>query len=99
MGVLFARSLHFQFYSWYLHGVPLVLWRCGSLPLPLKLGTLALLEYAWSYGLERVEGTSTPTSSACLQLAHAVLLYALWRAPPPPTYADEEEERERRRRE
>ena len=34
VGVLFARSLHFQFYCWYLHGVPLLLWRASSVPLP-----------------------------------------------------------------
>jgi alpha-1,3-mannosyltransferase len=89
VGVLFVRSLHFQFYCWYLHGVPLLLWRCASLPLALKLLTYALLEYAFSYGLDRVEGTSTPASSAALLLAHATILYALCRAEPPPTYADE----------
>ena len=89
VGVLFARSLHFQFYCWYLHGVPLLLWRASSVPLPLKLLTFALLEYAWSYGLERVEGTSTPASSACLQIAHGVLLYAVWRAEAPPTRASQ----------
>ena len=47
--------------------------------------------YAWSYGLERVEGTATPLSSACLQLAHATILYAIWRAEPPPTYTDDDE--------
>ena len=92
VGLLFARSIHFQFYCWYLHGVPLLLWRCTSLPLPLKLITFALLEYAYSYGLERVEGTSTPVSSACLQIAHVALLYAVWRAEPPLTYADERDQ-------
>ena len=89
VGVLFARSLHFQFYCWYLHGVPLLLWRCASLPLTLKLLAYALLEYAFSYGLDRVEGTSTSGSSAALLLAHALILYALCRAEPPPTYSDE----------
>jgi alpha-1,3-mannosyltransferase len=161
VGVLFARSLHFQFYCWYAHGVPLLLWRCDKLPLPLKLACVALLEcapksrleaaadasaarrecrrrraltsppplppprshaaaapsrsvtaarsrcgraalsppsrvarrYAWSYGLERVEGTSTVASSACLQIAHAVLLYAIWRAEPPPLHADEADDK------
>ena len=46
----------------------------------------ALLEYAWSYGLDKSEGTSTAASSAALQLAHAILLYAIWRAPSPPVY-------------
>ena len=87
IGVIFWRSLHFQFYCWYLHSVPLLLWRCEALPLAAKLGCFALLEYAWSYGLDRAEGTSTPASSAALQLAHAILLYAIWRAPSPPVFA------------
>ena len=87
IGVIFWRSLHFQFYCWYLHSVPLLLWRCEALPLAAKLVCFALLEYAWSYGLDRAEGTSTPASSAALQLAHAILLYAIWRAPTPPVFA------------
>jgi len=87
VGVLFARSLHFQFYCWYAHSVPLLLWRCETLPTALKLLCLGLLEYAWSYGLDRVEGTSTPASSLSLQLAHALLLYAIVRAEPPPLLA------------
>ena len=87
LGVICARSLHFQFYCWYAHSVPLLLWRCETLPTALKLLCLGLLEYAWSYGLDRVEGTSTPASSLSLQLAHALLLYAIVRAEPPPLLA------------
>ena len=87
IGVIFWRSLHFQFLCWYLHSVPLLLWRCKALPLWLKLGCFGLLEYAWSYGL--AGGTSTPASSACLQLAHLILLYAIFRAPVPPVLAED----------
>ena len=91
VGILCARSLHFQFYCWYLHSVPLLLWRCDRLALPPKLLCYSLLEYAWSYGLERVEGTSTPLSSAALQLAHAIILYAVIRADPPQTFLEEKQ--------
>lgn len=84
IGVLCARSLHFQFYCWYAHSVPLLLWRCERLPVLLKLLCIGLLEYAWSYGLDKVEGTSTAASSLSLQLAHAILLYAIVRAEAPP---------------
>ena len=52
-GVAFSRSLHFQFYTWYWHAIPLLLWRAPRLPLPLKLAVYGLLEYSWSYGLDR----------------------------------------------
>mmetsp|Transcript_76512 Transcript_76512/g.203275 ORF Transcript_76512/g.203275 Transcript_76512/m.203275 type:complete len:102 (-) Transcript_76512:382-687(-) len=81
-GVAFSRSLHFQFYTWYSHALPLLLWRAPRLPLPLKLGAVVLLEYAWSYGLDKETGSSTPMSAAALQLAHAVVLFAVWAAPP-----------------
>ncbi|SRR5258708_31255301 len=35
IGVIFARSLHYQFYSWYAQQVPLLLWRT-KLPLALR---------------------------------------------------------------
>ena len=60
---------------------PFLLWRCEALPWPLKLLALGLLEYAWSYGVDRAEGTPTRLSSVALQLAHAILLFAIWRAP------------------
>ena len=78
VGVAFCRSLHFQFYTWYWHALPYLLWSAGArLPLLAKLGVLGALEYAWSYGLDKVVGTSTPLSSAALQAAHLVLLGAI----------------------
>ena len=50
---------------------------------------LAALEFSFSYWLDPVEGTSTPLSSAVLQLAHAVALAGLWRAPPGRTFEGE----------
>ena len=69
--VAFWRSLHFQFYTWYFHAMPLLLWR-APLPTSARLAVLAALEFSFSYWLDPVEGTSTPLSSAVLQLAHAV---------------------------
>lgn len=84
-GVVFSRSLHFQFYCWYYHALPLLLWRAPRLPLPLKLSIFVLLEYAWSYGLDRSTGSSTPQSALALQLAHVLTVFAVWVAPPVPT--------------
>jgi alpha-1,3-mannosyltransferase len=35
LGIFFARSLHFQFYVWYYHTLPYLLWRT-SLPIWLR---------------------------------------------------------------
>ena len=70
------------------HAMPLLLWR-APLPTSARLAVLAALEFSFSYWLDPVEGTSTPLSSAVLQLAHAVALAALWRAPPGRTFEGE----------
>lgn len=37
IGIVFARSLHFQFYVWYFHSLPYLLWHCTpNIPAPLK---------------------------------------------------------------
>lgn len=35
IGIVFARSLHYQFYSWYAQSLPLLLWRTRY-PVPVK---------------------------------------------------------------
>ena len=44
VGVVFARSLHFQFYCWYWHAMPFLLWRADGLPLVVKVAVMAALE-------------------------------------------------------
>jgi len=92
VGVAFCRSLHFQFYTWYWHALPFLLWRATCLPLPAKLAVLAALEYAWSYGLDKVVGTSTPLSSLVLQLAHLVTLAGIVLTPAGPVLIDDDED-------
>jgi alpha-1,3-mannosyltransferase len=87
IGVVFSRSLHFQFYSWYWHALPILLWSANLLPVWTKLILLLMFEYAWSYGLDKVEGTSTVLSSLVLQIAHLVLLLSLWFSDPFPIYS------------
>ena len=82
IGIAFARTVHYQFYAWYWHSLPWLLWRCERMPLAAKVLTMALLEYAWSYGVDKAEGCPTPHSAVALQLAHALLLGAVWLAPP-----------------
>ena len=89
VGVTFARTLHYQFYTWYFHSLPLLLWGLTDLPSWACLAVMGGIEYAFNVG--DAAGAGTPLSSAVLQAAHAVLLLGLawpaarskWGAPPP----------------
>lgn len=74
IGIICARSLHYQFYSWYFHSVPFLLWQT-KLPVVLRLALFAVIEVAWNVF------PSTPLSSSVLLGAHLVMLAALWFAP------------------
>jgi alpha-1,3-mannosyltransferase len=77
IGVAFARTLHYQFYSWYFHTLPFLLWNT-KLPIVLRLVILAGIEIAFNVY------PSTPMSSLVLQAAHIFLLAALFFSPLPP---------------
>lgn len=77
VGIVFARSLHYQFYSWYFFTLPpLLFWADAS----LFVGALALvtIELAWN------AFPASPLSSALLLVAHLYLLGALFAGPAPP---------------
>ncbi|PWN44243.1 ALG3-domain-containing protein [Ceraceosorus guamensis] len=84
IGMTFARSLHYQFYSWYAQHIPLMCWAAAAkidfgkkgLPLGIRLALPFLIERSWNIF------PSTPSSSAVLWLAHLTLLWGLWRADP-----------------
>eukprot|EP00899_Mesostigma_viride_P018134 jgi/Mesvir1/26321/Mv22501-RA.1 len=71
VGIVFARTLHYQFYSWYFHTLPLLLW-CTGLPTPIRLLLWLGIELCWNIF------PSTPGSSLLLLVCHAVLLARLW---------------------
>ncbi|CCL98442.1 uncharacterized protein FIBRA_00439 [Fibroporia radiculosa] len=71
VGILFARSLHYQFYSWYALQLPLLAWR-STYPVVIKLVLLAVIEYAWNVF------PSTSVSSGMLCIANAALLAGTW---------------------
>ncbi len=72
VGVAFARTLHYQFYCWYFHALPVLLWGATGLPHLLRVVVLVSVEVAFNVF------ESTWWSSALLQSAHAVALAALW---------------------
>jgi alpha-1,3-mannosyltransferase len=84
VGICFARTLHYQFYVWYFHALPFLLWTSNNnyaYPVPLRLAIMAAIEYAF------LTFPATPTSSAVLQVAHAAILL---RTSPPPVLEDVE---------
>lgn len=68
IGIAFARTLHYQFYAWYISSVPFLLWSGATYPLPVRVLLLAGLEYAF------LTFPATPTSSMVLQVAHLAIL-------------------------
>lgn len=73
-GIVFARTLHYQFYTWYFHALPFLLWTT-DLPLAFRVAVLLGIEYAFNVG--DATGAGTPLSSAILQQAHWLLLAAV----------------------
>jgi alpha-1,3-mannosyltransferase len=70
VGVAFARSLHYQFYIWYFHTLPFLIWSTG-LPTPIKVALPLVVEWCWNVY------PSTVASSATLHAMHLVLLTSL----------------------
>ena len=71
IGIAFARTLHYQFYSWYFHSFPVILW-LTKIPIPLRIVLVLMLEYAFNVF------PATPLSSLVLQISHFVTLFAVW---------------------
>ncbi|KNC78941.1 hypothetical protein SARC_08648 [Sphaeroforma arctica JP610] len=69
-GMCFSRSLHYQFYVWYYHTIPYLLWS-STVPLPVRFLVLIGFEWAWN------TYPSTSISSGILLCTHLVLLAGL----------------------
>ncbi|KAM9986874.1 hypothetical protein ACTFIY_011283 [Dictyostelium cf. discoideum] len=74
IGVTFSRSLHYQFYLWYFHTLPFLLWSTNY-NLFLKIGFMCITEYAWN------TYPSTSTSSLMLFISNFILLIQLYFQP------------------
>ncbi|XP_069648662.1 dol-P-Man:Man(5)GlcNAc(2)-PP-Dol alpha-1,3-mannosyltransferase isoform X2 [Haliaeetus albicilla] len=81
LGICCSRSLHYQFYVWYFHTLPYLLWctpttKLAHMPKVLLLG---VIELCWN------TYPSTVCSSLSLHICHGLVLLQLWygTAPPP----------------
>ena len=71
VGIVFARTLHYQFYVWYFYSLALILWISGRYPIWMRVVLMGAVEYAFNVF------PATPTSSAVLQVAHLLLLLCI----------------------
>ncbi|MCO5579561.1 hypothetical protein L7F22_033418 [Adiantum nelumboides] len=80
IGILCARSLHYQFYSWYFDSLPYLLWRT-PFPTFLRLIIFGVIEACWNIY------PSNSISSVVLLACHLTLLLGLWLGPCESPYA------------
>jgi alpha-1,3-mannosyltransferase len=71
IGSLFARSLHYQFYSWTAWTMPFLLWRTGWHPV-FQFAIFALEEWAWNVF------PSTRASSLTVVGIYELVLVGVW---------------------
>lgn len=81
IGIVCARSLHYQFYSWYFFSLPYLLWKT-PFPTLMRLALFVVVECCWNIY------PSNCYSSAILLCIHLVILWGLWIAPPEYPYVD-----------
>jgi alpha-1,3-mannosyltransferase len=74
VGIVFARTLHYQFYIWYFHTIPLLV-AMSSLPIVIGISLFAVIELVFNI--------YPPHSAAALALSgsHLTLLIALFMNP------------------
>ncbi|KAG0330803.1 dolichyl-P-Man:Man(5)GlcNAc(2)-PP-dolichol alpha-1,3-mannosyltransferase [Podila humilis] len=71
IGIVFARSLHYQFYAWYSMTLPYLLWQT-RLPIVVRVALLGVIEWSWNVF------PATAASSQALLGSHFVILAGLW---------------------
>ncbi|XP_074955249.1 dol-P-Man:Man(5)GlcNAc(2)-PP-Dol alpha-1,3-mannosyltransferase isoform X1 [Phalacrocorax aristotelis] len=81
LGICCSRSLHYQFYVWYFHTLPYLLWctptaKLAHMPKVLLLG---VIELCWN------TYPSTVCSSLSLHICHGLVLLQLWYGTAPPS--------------
>lgn len=71
IGVACSRSLHYQFYVWYYHSLPMILW-ATKYSVVVKILILGCIEFAWN------EYPSTTFSSLLLHASHLAIIIGLF---------------------
>ncbi|XP_054804254.1 dol-P-Man:Man(5)GlcNAc(2)-PP-Dol alpha-1,3-mannosyltransferase isoform X3 [Prosopis cineraria] len=82
IGIVCARSLHYQFYSWYFHSLPYLLWRTNYSTLT-RLILFMGVEMCWNIY------PSNSLSSGLLLCLHLTILWGLWSAQPDYPYVQD----------
>ncbi|CAH0406048.1 unnamed protein product [Chilo suppressalis] len=72
IGVVCARSLHYQFYTWYFHSLPYLLWSTNFSTI-MRFLILALIELCWN------TYPSTNLTSALLHVCHITVIYGVYK--------------------
>jgi alpha-1,3-mannosyltransferase len=85
IGMLCARSLHYQFYSWTAWASPFLLWRAGFHPILIYI-LWAAQEWAWNVY------PSTDASSAVAVASLAVQVLGIWWGTRPANKASEKKD-------
>lgn len=71
IGIGFARTLHYQFFVWYAHTIPLLVWG-GPHPTALKVGIIAAIEIAFNIY------PPSPLAALGLFCSHFLIIVSLW---------------------
>jgi len=71
IGLACARSIHYQFYAWYFHGLSYLLWKT-ALPVSARLLILLVIEVVYNVYPPH------PYASVALHVCHFVIIYALY---------------------
>lgn len=80
IGIVFSRSIHYQFYVWYVHSLPFLTTRAWKQPV-LPLLVIVVIEICYNIF------PATPTSSLVLQAVHYALMLGLFFAPATKAFA------------
>ncbi|KAJ8547437.1 hypothetical protein K7X08_011023 [Anisodus acutangulus] len=86
IGIICARSLHYQFYSWYFYCLPYLLWKT-PFPSLLRLLLFAAVEFCWNVFPSNIY------SSVLLLCVHLIILGGLWISSPEYPYVEKKTEK------